>query len=328
MRIGIFQHKAYTVGGTGPFDIGELIDDAWRARDDGLASYWIGQQFDWDATTLLTVLGREVPDIELGTSVTHMWTAFPVHAAQSAATASVLTRGRYTLGLGIEHEWVMRDLWGLDFEHPVSKFAEYLHVVTELLHAGRVDFEGEYYRVHASMPRFGAMPAVQVLVGALGPRMLALAGAMASGTTTWLTGVRTVRDHVAPRLREAAARAGRPEPRIVVNLPIIVTAAKAAARAMVNAEMDIYHAMPSYQAMLEREGVGTAGDIALVGGATEVEESIGLLAEAGATDLGAILLGDRSEQERTRALLRDLAPVGPSDSTPAPPVARATMEGR
>src|SRR5947209_605764 len=147
MRIGQMGNKAYSVAASGPYVVDELIDDCRRAQRDGLASYWLGQQFDWDAFTLLGVLAREVPEIELGTAVTHIWTAFPAHMAQQAMSVQVISEGRFTLGVGLEHEWVIRDAWGIPWERPVSRMEEYVQILKCLLNTGAVARQGSFYNV-------------------------------------------------------------------------------------------------------------------------------------------------------------------------------------
>ena len=300
-------NKAYSMSGTGPFDVEALIEDARQAQRDGLASYWVGQQLDWDAFSLLAALVREVPEIEFGTAVTHLWTAFPVHMAQQAMSVRVLSGGRFTLGIGLEHEPVMREMWGLDWKRPVAVFSEYLEVVRSLVTTGRVEHEGEFFRIKTAFLRFTPDPGMQIIVAALGPRMLRLAGSKADGTTTWMTGPRTIRDHIVPTIRAAAEEAGRPLPRVIPLMPVAVTENVRAMQERVTAEMAVYQGMPSYQAMLEREGVSTAGETGLFGSRQQVAEALHELDEAGATDFGAILFGTEEEQAATRELLRDLA---------------------
>ena len=302
-------NQAYSVAAQGPFDVEALLEDCRRARREGMSSYWIGQQFDWDVFSLLAVLAREVPEIELGTAVTHLWTAFPVHMAQQAMSVRVLSGGRFTLGLGLEHEWVMRQMWGIDWDRPVSRLAEYLEVVRSLLWTGRAEHGGEFYEVNTAFLRFAPDPEMDIVLGALGPRMLRLAGERASGTTTWLTGMRTIERHVVPTIRAAAEAAERPPPRVIPLLPVAVTDDVAAMRERVSEEMAIYHRMTSYRAMLDREGVESAGETGLFGSRAEVEDALGRLGEAGATDFGAILFGSPDEQDATRELLRDLSPI-------------------
>lgn len=309
MHLGIMGNQAYSVAAQGPFDVDALIEDARRAQRDGMTSYWIGQQFDWDAFSLLAVLAREVPEIELGTAVTHLWTAFPVHMAQQAMSLRVLSEGRFTLGLGLEHQWVIEQMWGLDWDRPVSRFAEYLEVVRSLLWTGRAEHEGDFYKVNTAFLRFAPDPDMPIILAALGPRMLRLAGAKANGTTTWMTGPRTVAEHIIPTIRAAAEAAERPPPRVIPLMPVAVTDDVPAMRERVSEEMAIYNRMPSYQAMLAREGASGAGETGLFGSRAEVEDALGRLADAGATDFGAILFGSEDEQDATRELLRDLSPI-------------------
>jgi 5,10-methylenetetrahydromethanopterin reductase len=307
MRFGIMCNQAYSVAAQGPFDVDALIEDARRAQGDGMASYWVGQQFDWDAFSLLAALVREVPEIEFGTAVTHIWTAFPAHMAQQAMSLQVLSDGRFTLGIGLEHEWVIRDLWGLGWDRPVARLEEYLHIVQSLLASGSVEHHGEFYDVRTAFLRFAPRPEMQVILAALGPRMLKLAGEKADGTTTWLTGPNTIESHIVPTIRAAAEAAERPSPRVIPLMPIAVTDDVAAMRERVSEEMAIYHRIPSYQAMLEREGVKSAGETGLFGPRPELEDALERLGEAGATDFGAILFGSEDEQDATRELLSELA---------------------
>lgn len=302
-------NQAYSVAAQGPFDVDALIEDARRTQRDGMTSYWIGQQFDWDAFSLLAAIAREVPEIELGTAVTHLWTAFPVHMAQQAMSLRVLSEGRFTLGLGLEHRWVIEQMWGIGWDRPVSRLDEYLDIVSSLLKTGRVEHHGDFYDVETAFLRFPPDPRMQVILAALGPRMLRIAGTKADGTATWMTGPRTLANHIVPSIRAAAAEAGRPPPRVIALMPVALTGDVPAMRERVSEEMAIYQRMPSYQAMLEREGAKSAGETGLLGSRDEVEDAIGRLGQAGVTDLGAILFGSEDEQDRTRELLSDLSPT-------------------
>jgi alkanesulfonate monooxygenase SsuD/methylene tetrahydromethanopterin reductase-like flavin-dependent oxidoreductase (luciferase family) len=152
----------------------------------------------------------------------------------------------------------------------------------------------------------GAAPP-PVLVAALGTAMLKLAGTVADGTVTWMTGTGTVRDHIAPTIAAAAAGAGRPAPRVVVALPVTVTSNVEAAKERINKELAIYPNLPSYRAMLDKEGAETPADVAFIGDEDTVAAAIATLGEAGATDFSAAITGDASERERGFALMGDLA---------------------
>jgi len=297
MRIGLFARRALSFGadGDGPLVLDDVVAEARRVEAAGLASYWLPQQVDVDALALAGVLGREVPRIEIGTAVVPMQTRFPLHMAQAALTAQVLSGGRFTLGIGVEHDWVVREMWGLPFDRPVAELTEYVEIVTALLATGKVRFQGEVYAVDSFLARFRPMPETQVLLGALGPRMLRLAGSRAHGTSTWLAGVATVRDHVVPTIARAAEEAGRPSPRVLVLLPVAVTGDEVAARRRIDEAFGIYLRMPSYRAVLGRQHAERPSDVALVGSPAAVVEQLGALGAAGATDFGAIVFAETDD---------------------------------
>jgi 5,10-methylenetetrahydromethanopterin reductase len=299
MRVGLFARRALSFGAAddGRLVLDDVITEARRVEAGGLASYWLPQQVDVDALTLAGVLGREVPRIEIGTAVVPMQTRFPLHMAQAALTAQALSGGRFTLGIGVEHDWVVRDMWGLPFDRPVAELAEYVEIVTALLATGKVRFQGEVYAVDSFLARFRPAPETQVLLGALGPRMLRLAGTRAHGTSTWLAGVATVRDHVVPTITRAAEDAGRRRPRVLVLLPIAVTDDEASVRRRIDEAFDLYLRMPSYRAVLGRQQAERPSDVALVGPAAQVQDQLAALAAAGATDFGAIVFAE-TEDER------------------------------
>ena len=160
-----------------------------------------------------------------------------------------------------------------------------------LLQQRSVDYQGEIFSTTAELdvPE-AATP--QLVIGALGPAMLKLAGSRADGTTLWLTGPKTIADHTVPVIRQAALAAGRSEPRVVAGMPVVLTDKPAAARAMVDRQLALYRDIPSYRAMLDREGADGPGDVALVGDKSALREQIQQLREIGVTDLNAVLVNE------------------------------------
>jgi 5,10-methylenetetrahydromethanopterin reductase len=286
--------------------IDEVVADVQRLADAGLASAWASQVFGHDALTLLAVVGTRVPRIELGTAVVPVQPRHPVMLAAQAATVQSAIGGRLALGIGLSHQVVVEGMWGLGFDRPASFLREYLQVLVPMLRGERVDFSGERLRA-VSGPLPQATVPTPVYVAALGPVMLRTAGELADGTVTWMTGTKTVASHVVPRITAAAAAAGKPAPRVVVGLPVCVTADSQRARERIDSALAIYPSLPSYRAMLDREGADAASQIALVGTEEEVAQGVNRLAEAGATDLSASVIGDSSERERTWRLLAELA---------------------
>jgi F420-dependent oxidoreductase-like protein len=229
--------------------------------------------------------------------------------AQQALSAQAAAQGRFVLGIGLSHQIVIEGMLGLSFAKPYSHMREYLAVLGPLIREGSVSHQGKEYRVTAQLAVPGARTC-PVLVASLAPKMLALAGAEADGTITWMTGPKTIREHTVPRIREGAARAGRPAPRVVVSLPVAVTRDPSAARASAARQFQIYGSLPSYRAMLDLEGAEGPADVAITGDEDAVAEQLRRLAEHGATDFLAIpfrVKGDEDAVDRTRALLSRLA---------------------
>jgi 5,10-methylenetetrahydromethanopterin reductase len=300
MRIGTMLNEP-----AGPEALGRLADTLREAAGDGFPSAWLSNIFGLDALTALAVAGSQVQGIELGTAVVPTYPRHPAVLAQQALTTATAVGGRLTLGIGLSHKIVIEDMYGYSFDRPARHMREYLSVLLPLLDGERVSFDGETLRAGITLttPRPGRVP---VLLAALAPQMLRLAGQRADGTILWMTGPATVRDHIVPAITKAAADAGRPAPRVVCMLPICVTDDPDAARARANRVFAIYGQLPSYRAMLDREGAAEPGDVVLTGDEASVAAQVDGLAQAGVTDFVAAEYSHGDDQLRTRALLKSL----------------------
>jgi len=301
MRIGTSQDEP-----AGPEALSRLRDQLQRAADDGFASAWISNIFGLDALTALAVAGSQVPGIELGTAVVPTYPRHPAVLAQQALTAATALGGRLTLGIGLSHKIVIEDMYGYSFDRPARHMREYLSILLPLLNGEQASFQGETMRaqIGLSTPRPRRVP---VLLAALAPQMLRLAGQRADGTVLWMTGPATIRDYIVPTITHAAAAAGRPSPRVVCLLPVCVTDDPDGARVRANRVLAIYGQLPSYRAMLDREGAAQPGDVVLTGDEDAVAAQIRALDEAGVTDFVAVEYSRGEDQVRTRALLKSLA---------------------
>jgi 5,10-methylenetetrahydromethanopterin reductase len=296
MRIGIGGE-----GGT----IDVAVDSVRRAKEAGYTSAWFSNIFGLDGMTACAIAGREVPDITLGTFVVPTYSRHPLYMAQQAMTTQAATGGRFVLGIGLSHQIVIEGMLGLSFEKPARHMREYLEVLMPILQEGSVQHAGEVYQVNNTfgpVERMGTTPP-KVIVAALGPVMLQLAGRLADGTATWMTGPETIAGHIAPTITAAAEEAGRPAPMVVAGVPVAVTDDPDKARADAEQVFAIYGTLPSYRAMLDLEGAAGPGDIALVGDEGTVRAGIARYAEAGVTDLNVAIFGN---VERTTALLQSL----------------------
>jgi F420-dependent oxidoreductase-like protein len=303
MRIGIMAGAS-----TGPdATLDALIALAREVEARGLSTLWMAQFFGMDALVALAVAARETTRIELGTAVLPTFPRHPLGMAQQALTAGVAAGGRFTLGIGLSHQVVIEAMMGLDYSKPARHMREYLEVLTPLLRGEPAKHAGDRYRVNAGIGIEGAQ-SVPLVVAALGPVMLGLAGKFASGTITWLTGPETLATHVIPTIRAAAEKHERPAPRVVAGLPVVVTDDAAGVREKLARTLGMYATLPSYRAMLDRESAAGPADVAVLGSEAEVGAVLDRLEEAGVTDLNAsVLTPDPEEKERTFAFLESRA---------------------
>ena len=285
-----------------PFD--ELIAMIRDVEDAGLDSAWMANIRAHDAIVTLTVAGRETRRIRLGTAVTPTFPRHPVALAQQALTAVAATGGRFTLGIGLSHRPVIENGYGISYDHPARHMREYLDVLMPLLAGETVNVDGEVFRVHDIAIDVPGAQRPPVVVAALGPVMLGIAGSLADGTNTWMVGPHTMADHIVRRLHRAAAAAGRRDPLVVGGFPIVITDDRDAARAALAEPLAIYGKLPSYRAMLEREGAEHPVDLALVGNEHEVGVQLQRLRDIGVTDfMGAIFDVEEGTRRRTLEFL-------------------------
>lgn len=302
MRYGL------TIDNTRP--IPEVVDEVRRMADAGLASATVSQIFGYDALTLLAVVGQQVPDIELATGVVPTYPRHPIMLAAQALTVQAATGGRLTLGIGLSHQIVIEGMFGYSYDRPARHMRDYLHALLPLLRGEQVAYEGETLKAATMAPLEIDAPPPPVLVAALAPRMLELAGSLADGTSTWMVGPATLAWHIVPSITAAAEKAGRPAPRVAVSLPVCVTADADGARERAARTFTIYGQLPSYRAMLDREHAAGPADVAIVGDEEAVAAQIAGLAEAGATDFTAAPYGPSADRDRTIALVAELAAKG------------------
>jgi F420-dependent oxidoreductase-like protein len=288
-----------------------MVEQAQRAEADGFTSLWYPSAVAGDPVTPMAVAGRATERIELGTAVLQTYTSHPVlQANRIAAAAMTMGRPGFTVGLGPSHAPVIEGMFGLSYATPGRHTEEYIDIVAKLLHGEAVDASGDELTLRGHPASTIAQP-VQVLVAALAPRLLRVAGAVADGTILWMGNARSVESHVAPRIAKAAADAGRPAPRIVAGLPVAVHEDVAEAREYAARQFVVYGQLPNYQRILEHGGISSPADAAIVGDEASVAAQLQDLVDAGATDIWAASfpVGDdkSGSRRRTRALLQELA---------------------
>ncbi|UGQ12777.1 LLM class F420-dependent oxidoreductase [Yinghuangia sp. ASG 101] len=294
-----------------------LVDDVRAAEHDGFASFWVPQVPGYlDAMTAVAIAGHATERIELGTAVVPLQTRHPIPMAQQVLTTQAACGGRFTLGLGPSHHWIVGDQLGLPYDRPVAALRDYLEVLGQAFAGpGRVDVENETYRVHSPMDVVDARP-MPVVISALGPAMLRLAGERTSGTILWMADERAVAEHIVPRITSAASAAGRPAPRVIAGVPVALCRDDEVDEARAFASEVLGHAdlSPNYERLLRHGDAEDVGDTMAAGDESAVLARLKRYRDAGVTDFAAriVPLGDtprarRASRDRTRTFLADLA---------------------
>lgn len=285
------------------------VDAARRAADAGVGSVWLGQRFDYDAIGLATVVGREVPQVQVGVSAVPIFARHPILVASQAQTAQAATHGRFHLGVALGAKILVEGAFGVTYERPIARLEQFLQALRELTTSGTADVRGDLVtatpQLSTTVP--GAAPS-PLLVAAMGPRALEVTGRLADGTLPFLAGPRALAEHIVPAITAAARDAVRPAPRIVALVAAVVTDDVETARARAYDDLAFYETIPSYRRALDLSGAARAGDLALIGDEEAVAAGIQEYVAAGATEIvlsHTNLVGEESRL-RTWRLAGDL----------------------
>jgi F420-dependent oxidoreductase-like protein len=294
-----------------------MLDEVEWAETAGLDSVWVPQvPNDFDALVAVSLMGTRTSRIEFLTAVVPLQAQHPIALARQALSTHAVTGGRLALGVGPSHHWIVQDMLGLPYERPASYTRDYLEVLGAAVGGSTsVDVENDTFTVHNPLDLAPVAP-LPVLVAALGPVMLSIAGEQADGTVLWMADERAIADHVVPRLTKAADNVGRPSPRVVAGIPVCLcsttevdTARERANRILAEAEVS-----PNYQRLLEHGDIRNVGDLLAAGDEEAILARFRRFADAGVTDLSVRLLpigANRDEliasKNRTRDLVASLA---------------------
>jgi F420-dependent oxidoreductase-like protein len=285
MRIGVMVGPERGRYGT---KVERLVADARWAEDAGMATVWIPQIPDeFDALTAAALVGTATERIEIGTAVVPVQPRHPIALCQQALSVQAVCEGRLALGLGVSHHWVIDDMLGLPYEKPVATMRDYLDVLDQALAGpGMVDVDNGRFRVHNPLD-ITDVASTPVLIAALGPLMLRLAGERTDGTILWMADERSIGEHIAPTINAAAESAGRPAPRIVAGIPVCLCGDDEveAAVARTNRILSEAEISPNYQTLLERGDARSVGDLLAAGSEAMIEQRLRSFAAAGVTDV-------------------------------------------
>lgn len=282
------------------------LDYAQRADQMGFDTVYVPNVLGHDALTVMTLIAQMTTRIHINSAVVPIQTRHPMTMAQQILTMAAATPGRISLGIGLSHKMFIEPFMGMSYDKPAQRMEEYLNLLMPLLADGKAQSEGEFYSGTPMVDVQEAEP-IAVQIAAMGPRMLALAGRMSSGTNLWMTGNKTIAEYVLPTISEAAASANRGAPDIVAGIPVAVTDKPDEIRTILDSSLAMYGNLPSYRGMLDREGLQSPSDIAIVGSHDQVIDKIGLYAQAGVTHFNANVV--RADEATTTRTLECLAAV-------------------
>jgi F420-dependent oxidoreductase-like protein len=306
VRIGL-------TGGASTVD--KIVQQAQRAESEGFTSLWYASTVAGDPLVAMALAGRATSTIELGTAVLQTYPCHPLlQANRVAAAANAAGRQAITLGLGPSHEAVVRGVLGLSYDHPGRNTEEYLHIISRLLRGQPVEFDGRDWTTHSTGHPVQLDYPVPLLLAALSPRVLQIAGQYTDGVVLWMASAHAIESRITPNLYAAARESNKPQPRIVAGIPVAVHDDITEARGAVAAMSTMYAGMINYQRIIQAGGGTTPADIAVIGDEDEVHKQLQNIIAAGATDIWAqpIAVGANREQraaslQRTRKLLSELA---------------------
>lgn len=304
MRIGINGSSLIAIGAP----LAQIVEHAAEAESAGFASYWLAQIGAPDALTAIATMGAVTSTIEIGTAVIPTWPRHPLMLAAQALTVQEAIGNRLALGIGLAHKSSVESTFKIPFATPAKHMDEYLSVLLPTLTERCVGFTGDIWSAEVAAIGGAATQPPAVLLAAMGPRMLRLAGGRTDGSILWLSGPKAIASQIKPDLDAAAAAAGRPSPRIVASVPVCVTRKADEVRNVIAGVLDGYNDLPSYRGVMDSEGAEGPADVSLVGDEDEVRRGLDAFAEAGATDFAALeFFTDAEEIAATRALLQEEA---------------------
>jgi F420-dependent oxidoreductase-like protein len=277
--------------------VDDVISQARRAHDAGVRQVWLPQQGDHEAIALAGLVGAAVPGLGVGTSVVPINPRHPLIVASLAQTAQAASHGNFSLGLGLGGHEPERQAFGTSWPNTIGRLRDHLTVLRSIFDTGTVDFSGDELSAHPGWPvRVAGGTPVPVYVAAMGPKALQVTGELADGTLPYLAGPRTIAEFIEPTIAKAAADAGRPKPRIIAEVPVLVSDDVDAAMKWAAEQLSFYETIPSYQKVIAREGVASAVEVAAIGSAQSVARQLQRYRDAGATDIVLIPL-DRTDPD-------------------------------
>jgi F420-dependent oxidoreductase-like protein len=287
---------------------GQTVDEigaaAKAAEDAGIDRIWFSQRLGWDALTLIAGVAPYTSTIGYAVGVVPVYPRHPLALAAQALSVQVLTGNRLTLGVGSSHPHVVEGMLGLSMDRPAAYVREYVEALGPLLAGEPIDYVGERLTARGHVDITGA-ETPELILAALGPRMLKTAGELTAGTTTSWAGPEVIENFIRPTIDRAATAAGRPEPQVIAGVCVAVTDDPDATRQWIHDQFGAAGAMPAYRAVLDRGGKAGPADTAVLGDEETVAKELQRFADAGTTEFLVCPVGTDPERARTIQFAHD-----------------------
>jgi probable F420-dependent oxidoreductase len=208
--------------------------DAWSAELNGV-----------DAFSPLVLASQWAPALRLGTAIAGIYSRAPVALAVSAGTLGALAPGRFVMGIGTSSKVAVEQWNGIPFEKPYQRSRDMLQFLRAALTGEKVSHKYETFSVHGFRLAFTTVEPPPVVLAALRPGMLRLAGREADGAiTNW------VAPQDIPRVATELA-AGGPGKELIARLFVAPTPDADVARSVGRYAMASYLTVPVYRAFHE-----------------------------------------------------------------------------
>jgi F420-dependent oxidoreductase-like protein len=293
----------------------EAVEQIEQAEAAGIDAAWatMGGAGGADMIPVYAAAAVRTSTIRLGTAIVHTWPRHPIVLAQEAMAIEQLAPGRFRLGVGPTSAVNTQRMYGIEYRKPLTQLREYLTTIRELLHEGKVDFEGEHVTVRSQLRTPAPIP---VFASALRPRSYELCGEVSDGAISWMSPLNYLVEVALPAMQRGAERVSREAPRLVAHVPVVVTSDRAAARERARAQLAMYARVPNYQGMFAAAGYDVAegysdellDDLVVSGSEDEVAAGLRRWSEAGVSEVLAHPLLDASD--RATSIARAFVAVG------------------
>ena len=164
----------------------DMAGVASKAEGAGYDSFWMHESlFQRDVVTYLASMVHQTHKIRLGSGIINTFTRHPVTAASTFATLSELSGGRVVLGLGLGSfptiPLIGHQIFPVDKTRPLKRVKEYVEVVKMAWGGGKVDYEGEFFKVHNLTLGFQLKAPIPMFIASLSPKLQAYAASVADG---------------------------------------------------------------------------------------------------------------------------------------------------